>query len=57
MDGDLWELWLPSPVTLDILYLDSAQEPVGFLENGIMQIQLAIKVITTICICEDGMSS
>ena len=44
------ELWLPSPVTMDILYLDPAQEPLRILETGTMQIQLAIKVITTIWI-------
>ena len=50
MERDLLELWLPSPVTLGILCLDQAQEPVRILEIGIMQIQHVIKVITAICI-------
>ena len=47
MDRDLLKLWLPSPVTLGILYQDPAQEPVRILEIGIMQIQHAMKGITT----------
>ena len=45
METGLWELWLPSPATLDTLYLDPTQEHVNYQEIGILKTQHAVKVL------------